>query len=157
MRWFSNHLLVDELTPDGIRAALRAGRSYVAFELTGTPVGVAFEAEQGGAVHTIGDVAPAEGAKLRVALPSIAEGLPEGAAPPAYTVRLYRATGTPDAAVEELVAEAEGALEVAAPGPGVYHAEVHVTPHHLRRWLGPQPERFLRQVPWVVTAAIRLE
>ena len=45
MFWISNHLVVDDLSPDGIREALANQRMYVTSEVFGTPVGFDFTAD----------------------------------------------------------------------------------------------------------------
>ncbi|MEJ7734830.1 MAG: hypothetical protein WKG00_37280, partial [Polyangiaceae bacterium] len=59
MRWFSNVLLMDgELTPASAKAAIAAGRGYLAFEALGTPTGFDLRAEAAGAVTELGGTAP---------------------------------------------------------------------------------------------------
>ena len=156
MRWFSNVALVEdgaELTPAALKAALRDGRSYVAFEILGVPAGFDLHAEDvgaGGAVVEVGGAAPA-GARVVARAPAMLD--PDPAVPaPEITMRLLRVT----AAGTEVVAEgADVAVEAAA--PGVYRAEVRITPHHLRPYLGPTPDGYIKSYPWVISNPIYVE
>ncbi|MEK6606405.1 MAG: hypothetical protein AABZ30_01980 [Myxococcota bacterium] len=154
MRWFANHVLVPAgdapLDPDELKAALAAGRAYVAFETLGSPVGFDFRAETaGGEIVEMGDVAPA-GATLRVTRPTIHGWSGTVAA----RMRILRATT--DGATE--VAQGDGdELAHVAGEAGAYRAEVRLVPEHLAPHLGPKPETYLHEYPWIYANAIRVE
>lgn len=105
-RHVSTHLLMHNVAQDDVWDALRAGRTYVAFDWMCDPTGFAFQVEGGGGPHQLGaEVAFAAGLKFRVAAP-----LPG-------KVRLMRQG--------EEAAVAEGAdVTFELDQPGVYRAEV---------------------------------
>ncbi|MBX3272779.1 MAG: hypothetical protein KF729_21130 [Sandaracinaceae bacterium] len=143
--WIENHVLVDEVSPDGLAEALAAARFYVTTEVFGSPVGFDFTAD---ATFEMGETAP-RGATLSVVAPRLPDGWPSDP-PPALRVVLLRAT--PTGAVE--VARGEGDLSYVASEPGAYRVEVHMSPEHARAALGSRAERLLREVPWVYSNAI---
>jgi hypothetical protein len=155
MRWFSNVALVEgpDLEIASLKAALREGRSYVAFEILGVPAGFDFHAEADGTAVEMGGTAPA-GAPLRVRAPSVLD-LDPAVEPPEITMRLLRVTegGT------EVVAEAESgaAIDVDAAAPGPHRVEVRIVPRHLRPYLGPAPDTYMKSYPWVISNPIYVE
>jgi hypothetical protein len=147
IRWFSNHILVEEGDEDPLRAeaALAAGRSYVAFEILGTPVGVDLALEGAdGQVYELGSDAPP--GTLVVGCPSLAEGSPVDGETPDITVTVLK-DGLP---------WQTGCGRFEADGPAVYRLAVDITPWHLRGFLGDDPEPWLKSYPWVRTNAIRV-
>lgn len=151
MRWSSNHLLVDSLDLEGYEEALRARRSYVAFEVVGTPVGFDFVAQTSGGVAEMGDTVPT-GAVLRVTAPRLPADHP---ADPAPAVRLRLLRSAADGAVEVAIADA-GELTHVADAPGAYRAEVLVTPHHAGPYLGRLADRLVREIVWVYSNPIHV-
>ncbi len=148
LRWFSNHVLVPEVTLGAIREAIAAGRYYVAFEAFGSPVGFTFTA---GDVH-MGDTAAA-GAELVVTRPSLPDDHPQEPAP-AVRIRILRAEA--GGAVE--VAAGEGTeLRHVADTPGAYRAEVRILPEHARPYLGRLDDELLRELVWVYSNPIYVE
>ncbi len=130
MRWFSNHMLVDELSVDGTRDALRDGRLSIVFEVMGSPLGADFVAEAGAQSYEMGEVAPiGDTPALRLARPEV---LDWGAVP----VRLEILKIEPGGAV--VVAEGTESLEYAVTEPGAYRAIVYITPEHLAVHLDEQ-------------------
>ncbi len=158
MRWFSNWLLVPadaEVTPDLAEDAMRAAKSYVVFEVFGTPLGFAVEARDGDTpVGILGDeVTATEGLALHVTPPSLDLRSPRGLDLPEVTTRVYFA----DAGGRVLLTEQEGEdpLTVALPGPGVARVEVWLRPRHLRPYLGEVVDEFV-DVPvlWIQTGGV---
>lgn len=156
MRWISNVALLESTArePDlaALKAALREGRSYVAFEILGVPSGFDFHADDGagGAVVEMGGSAPA-GAALHARAPVLHDPDPAAAAPE-ITMRLLRVT----AAGTEVVAEG-AAIDVEAAAPGPHRVEVRITPQHLRPYLGPTPDQYVKSYLWVISNPIYVE
>lgn len=151
MSWITNHLLVDERSPEGVHEALERGRVFVVFEVLGTPRGLDFVAEAEGELFEMGETAPL-GATLRVAGPTIDARWPsEGAS---YVVRLLRAT--PEGAVEVASAVDEG-LEHTPTEAGAYRVEIRMLPEHARPFLGSLADDLVREVPWIYSNAIFVE
>jgi hypothetical protein len=149
MAWQSQHLLVDG---DGREEALEAvarGRSYLTFEVFGTPVGFDFRAESGATVTEMGDESAA-GARLVLVRPTLPEGWPQASAP-AIRMRILRAAA--GGAVEVAAGEGE-TLEHVASEAGVYRAEVRMTPEHARPYLGRFADELVREVVWVYSGPI---
>lgn len=158
MRWISNvPLLSAEPAAPGpdlaaLKAALREGRSYVAFEILGVPSGFDFHADDGagGAVVEMGGSAPA-GAALHARAPALHDPDPAAAAPE-IAMRLLRVT----AAGTEVVAEG-ATIDVAAAAPGPHRVEVRITPHHLRPYLGPAADTYIKNYLWLISNPIYVE
>lgn len=103
--------LAGDASADGARVveALAGGRAYVALEALAPADGFFFEARTGGQRIPMGQtVAPASDLRLRAG----------GRVPAGTTLRLLKDG--------RLAAEATGALEAAATGPGVYRVEARV-------------------------------
>jgi hypothetical protein len=151
MRWFSNIVLLEgEITPGSLKEALRAGRSYVAFEILGVPVGFDFHADQGGSTIEMGGRAAA-GATLTARAPALYDPDP-AATPPAITMRVLRVTpGKTETAAEGL------SVDLADAAPGAYRVEVRITPHHLRPHLGYDADTYIRDSLWVISNPIYVD
>ena len=108
-RHVSTHLLLHEVTPDSVRAALKASRAYVAFDWLADPTGFVYQAALDQQDWPIGsEVALSDGLLLRVETPQ------QG------TIKMFR-NG-------ELVKEKQGhSLDVPVTQSGVYRAEVWLT------------------------------
>jgi len=153
MRWFNNRLRIHgELTPASARDALRQARTWIAFEVFGTPLGFDFVALDGGQVFEIGSEPTfSSGLTLRATLPSLDPRSPRSETAPQIRGLLYRA----DEQGRELLGEwQEGQLEVQVPGPGVYRVEVWITATHLIPYLGDRPDLAEREVPWLYSGAV---
>ncbi len=149
MSWITNHLLVDEITPEAIREALDAGRLYAAHEVLGPPVGFDFVGEDGDAIVEMGQSAPL-GATLRVRRPSLPEGFPSTPAP-AITLVLYRAA---QGGAEEVARSTEAELVHETREPGAYRVEVRMTPEHVRPFVASRADRLVREVTWIYSNPI---
>lgn len=152
MRWFANHLLVDEgweSDPRGLKDSLRAGRAYVAFEVLGTPVGFDFRAEAGGDIYEMGDTAPA-GAEIVVARPTVYGW--DGAVEATTTLLRVTAGGT-----EEVVSVEGDELRFTADEAGAYRAAIHLRPTHLLPYLGEDPSAFDHDYVWIYANPIFVE
>ncbi len=102
----STHVLAERLDEASLVAALRAGRSYVAFDGFGAGRGFDFRGVSGNSVHLMGDVvsaAPELVLRIRTPSPGIVTLWRDGE-------RFVERTGT--------------AVELHDPGPGVYRVEV---------------------------------
>ncbi len=144
LSWFSNVLLAESADADAAEAALRAGRAYVAFEALGTPRGFDFRLVADGQTYEMGSDAPP--GVLVVGCPRLAPGSPRGVESPEILVHILR-DGHP---------WATGCGLHPADGPAVYRVQVDVVPHHLRPFLGPDPEPWLRPYPWLRSNPIRV-
>lgn len=124
MRWFSNHLLVDDVSVDGLRNALSDGRLAIVFEVMGTPSGADFYGAARERTYEMGEYMPLDGPPiLHVARPNIVDW---GAANVRLEIRRSNADGT-----SEVVAEGSSDLEFEVTEPGAYRAVVYLTPDHL--------------------------
>lgn len=102
----STHVLAERLDEASLVDALRAGRSYVSFDIFGEGTGFDFRGENGGEI-VVGGGTIATGAATRLAI----------TAPAAGRIRLFR-----DGQVAQERTGRE--LVVTAPAPGVYRVEV---------------------------------
>jgi hypothetical protein len=155
MQWFSNHLLVKadaqgHWDDRSLKDALRKGRLYGAFEVFGYPLGFDYHAEQGGAVHEMGEeVSLAQNPSLKVAMPKI-DALDPSKEAPELRIRILRAKD----GGWDVAAEKDAALTFAPTLPGVYRAEVRITPKHLRAYLSTYSAQADRDFPWIYSNAI---
>jgi len=153
MRWFNNRLRIQgDLTPERARDALRQARTWIAFEVFGTPLGFDFVAVDGGEVFEIGaEPTLSDSLVLRATLPTLDPRSPRSEDAPLIRGLVYHADGQE----RQLIAEwQEGQVEVQVPGPGVYRVEVWITPRHLRPYLGDRPDLGEREVPWLYSGAV---
>ena len=144
---FSNHLLItagdDGVVDDGdLKAALRAGRLWGAFEYLGYPVGFDAVATAGGAAFDIGSDVPV-GATIHATMPSVKDLDPTKEAP-RQRLRLLKADDSEAGFVE--VASSTGDLSFVATEPGAYRVEVRMLPLHLRQDLRNEDLRILDEL-----------
>jgi hypothetical protein len=151
MRWFSNYVLVTEHTLPAIEDALSNGRMYGAFQVFGEPIGFDFHAETAKGVGEMGDeVALGDSPVLHVAIPTFFNMNPDLPAPEFYAKIV--AAGADGGAI---VAESAGdPIVYTATEAGAYRAEVHVVPHHLRQWLGGDPDDYIHDYPLIYSNPI---
>ena len=140
LRWMANTVLPEP--GESAKQALAAGRSYVAFEIVGTPDGFDFSAADG--TRMGGATADRT---LQIGCPTLHPESPRGPLDPEVLVRLIRAG--------EVVGE--GCGEHVVDQPGAYRVEVDLIPHHLVPFLGADPEPWLRPMPWILSNAIHVE
>lgn len=145
MRWFSNVLLVSgDLDPANVKKTLAKGRGYVAVEILGVPAGFDLHAESGASTFEMGDEAP-KGATIVAKAPTVF-GLDPAAQAPAIRLRLLRVTASGTTTVGE-----GSSITLPNAEPGAYRVEVFITPHHLRRYLGELPDKYVQEGPWVLS------
>jgi len=144
MRWFSNHLLVSELSPAAARAALVEGRLYIAFEAFGTPSNFDFRAQAGTEVTEMGEsVSLADAPTIHVTRP----GLLNADLDVPMSIRLIKAEVGGGV---EVAVETEGDLVFTPTQPGAYRAEVKIRPEQYRDALGDSADALLsREVVWI--------
>jgi hypothetical protein len=151
LRWFSNHLLVPEVSSEAIRDAIAHGRGYGVFEIFGQPTGFDFRAESAGAVAEIGDtVMLALAPRLVLAPPDV-----PGVSARDLRLRLLRidASGSNEVAA----GPATQPLSWAPTAPGAYRAEVRITPRHLRSFLGSLAATADQELVWIYTSPIYVQ
>lgn len=144
LRWFANHPLAAEDTPEAIEAALAAGRSYVAFEALGTPRGFDLHLASGGSVVEMGG--EGAGGELVVTCPTLHPETPRGPLDPEITATVYR----------DGAAWKSGCGTFPTEGAGLYRVRVEIVPHHLEPFLGEDPAPYLHAYPWIYSNAIRV-
>lgn len=144
-QFFSNHILVEDKTPEAIEGAIDSGRLYVAFEFLGFPFGFDFYAKEGENYYEMGDeVEYKSGLKIFIKCPR-AFHLDPNNPQPEITCVLIKV----DSSGSRIVAGNVGDVEYAVSGAGAYRAEVHIVPWHLAPWLGSDPNRFMHDYPWI--------
>ncbi len=149
MYWIQNVLLVDDVTVDGVRDALDAGRFYVTTPALGRPVGFDFVADDAGATREMGEDA-ALGATLRVTLPTLGPSFPSDPAP---VLRAHLIRSEPGGGVE--VASGDGpTLEHVADAAGAYRVEIRMVPEHASPYLTGRASALIREVVWVYSNPI---
>jgi hypothetical protein len=127
--WFANVALADDPDdPAAIEAAVAAGRSFVAFEVFGTPAGFdVFAGDGSAAVGELGDeVSAGVGLQIEVAVPSVYQ-LDPALPAPEIRARILRIDA---AGVTEVAAGPGPSLAAPLDAPGAYRVEVLITPHH---------------------------
>ena len=150
MRWISNVALVDGvIAPSTVKAAIKAGRSYVAFEILGVPAGFDFHVEDAGNIIEMGGQAK-PGSSIVAQAPKVWD-LDPAVEAPMITMKLLRiANGSTTSIAEGSDIRIDGAEA------GVYRVEVMMTPNHLKPYLGETPDTYVREYPWVLSNAIRI-
>jgi hypothetical protein len=147
MRWFSNHLLVDEVTPQKLKAAIKAGRGYVLFEVFGPALGFDAHMESADALMAeMGDEVLLSGKPTLIVTPPHVDLAP-GQVAPDLTVRVIRA----DKPEGTLVATGDGkaALRYVPDRAGAYRVEVRIVPRHLGGYMGQSEKALMREFAWV--------
>jgi hypothetical protein len=148
LRWFNNRLRVTEVTPAGVREAMDAARSWIAFDVFGEPAGFDFFAEADG-VAEAGSEVPV-GSTIVVRAPTLDPRSPRAdVSPDVRTVLIHS-----DGEQRTVVAEGDGELRAVAEQTGVYRVEVWITPHHLAPYLGDRPDFAEREVLWIQTGGL---
>jgi hypothetical protein len=150
MHWFSNYVLVPAGPLDDavLKQAIAKGRMYGAFDCMGYPQGFDFYAV-GSQDYEMGDQIPAgESVTLHLSIPTVFRLDPDGPAP-VISGRILKAN---DGEWEE-VSSGDADLAYTA-GPGVYRAEIHMVPEHLRPWVGPITEEFVKEAVWIYSNPI---
>jgi hypothetical protein len=154
-RLASNLVLTETLDADRVQAALKTGRSVMAFEALGSPVGFDFVAVQAGAVPRateMGGVADLSFGPVRFEV-----GAPE-------LHPLWNATTPHEINLELLRIDSDGQARVVASHdssfvfetevPGAYRVHVTMIPRHLRSYLGDLASEAERSFPWVISNMI---
>lgn len=145
LRWFSNVLWTDDDSVTAQQAAILAGRGHLVFEILGTERGFDLHLrESDGDIVEMGG----EGSEgvLVVGCPTLDPRSPHGLDAPEIGVRVLKDGET----------WKEGCGEHPTEGPGVYRVEVDIVPHHLRPFLGADPEPWLKTYPWIYSNALRV-
>lgn len=150
MHWFSNYVMI----PDGefddrtLKEAIGHGRMYGAFDFLGYPTGFDFHALAGDTVYEMGDQAPAADLHLKVSIPKVFKMDPFGPKP-VITARILKAN---DGEWLE-VASATEDLDITVDA-GAYRAEIRILPEHLRPWLGPEADTYIKEFIWIYSNPI---
>jgi hypothetical protein len=151
MHWFANYMLIPAGPYDDrtLKEALGKGRFYGAFDYLGYAEGFDFHA-RADRIYEMGQSVPAQQAQLTLKLPRV-HRLDENGPAPQVRGLILRAEEGSWRVVKEGAQDLT--LEV---GPGAYRAEVRMTPWHLERWLGEEAEKYLKEIVWVYSNAIRV-
>ena len=152
MSWITNHVLVDEVSPEGIQEGLDTGRLYVVHEVFGTPMGFDFVATDGTDEYDMGDAAPL-GVMIEASMPALPEGFPNDPAP---TLSLHLLRSEAGGAVE-VASTTEATLSFAADQPGAYRVEVRMVPEHARPYVAAVADELIREQTWVYSNPIFVE
>lgn len=146
-RWFSNWLYADDAGARAAEEALAAGRTAIVFEALGRPDGFDLHLEDAdGVVYDMGS-RPPSGGTLHVGCPTLSRRSPKGEEEPGIIVNVFR-----DGALWRSECGSHD-----TDGPGVYRVRVDVIPHHLRPFLGEEPDVWIVSYPWVYSNAIVVE
>jgi hypothetical protein len=151
MRWYSNYVLV----PDGpvddkiLKETIAAGRLYGVFDYLGYALDFDFHAEAGELVVEMGEHVDGDEANLLVTMPEIWGLNPASPLQPELRSIILKAND----GEWETVAEGLGDLS-ATVGPGAYRAEIRMVPNHLRPWLGPFADDYIKEWIWIYSNVI---
>ena len=149
-RWFSNVLLsASGEDPADADEALAAGRLFLAFEIFGTPDGLAFWYEDAaGEPYEQGESCQGcAGGTLYLDCPQVSTNSPQD--------------GVNEAEIKAVIFRdgeswQQGCGSFALDEPGNYRARIDILPAHLTPFFGADPEPFLHEYPWVYTNALRI-
>lgn len=154
LRWFSNHVLVNSLSRTEIQTALSAGRSWIAFEGIGIPVGMNYWIEIGGTSSPVGSTVSYSSGQthLKVSAPTLHSASPSDGKTPKVIIRLRKSTTGGN---DTVVASSENAdLDYVVSAAGVYRVEVAIVPYHLWTYFGYQRLKLMKEYPWIITNPI---
>ena len=160
MRWIENRMLVTDVSIEGMKDALRSGRSYGLFSVFGSPDGFRFVGEANGKVLEMGGAQQGP-MTLTVRLPKSAQPL-SGAkwdAAASTKVELHASLFHTSATETTLVKESTllgDTFKFSATEPGAYHVEVWLKPKHLLSALGSQTGLADTDYLWVISNPIRV-
>lgn len=147
LRWITQHIRVpvaEADDPRAVQAALAAGHFMVVAEVLGTPEGFDVRlTTDSGVVETGGVGGPGT---LTVTCPTLASGSPRGLDDPDLSVVVLH-DGEP---------WAEGCGDHPVTEPGAYRVEVHMVPHHLRRFLGTHADEWIVAYPWIYSQPVHV-
>lgn len=156
-RLASNLVLTSTLDGDAIQDSLKSGRSVMAFEALGSPVGFDFVAVQAadGAVIEMGSAARlgAGPVRLEVQAPKL-HALWSSKTFPEIKLELWKVNKDGEA---QRVASHDGSFVYEAAETGAYRVHVTMVPRHLRAYLGDLAAEAERTFPWVISNMIRVE
>jgi len=151
LRWFSNHVLVSDMSYASLKSALQNKRSWIAFEGLGTPYGMDFYAQTGTTqVGPGGTMTMVSGqTTITVKLPSLHSASPTDGAHPLIKIRLRRpqADGTAPIVAETINTD----LNYTVWQTGAYRAEIVMIPFHLSGFLGHARNQLAKEMPWIIT------
>ena len=141
MSLFSNVLLVEGDGPQHYKAALKAGRNFVIFEVLGTPTGleVSYGGQEAGGAGPTGQV-------FHVTCPTLAPTSPQMGEAPEISVTLYKG--------EEIYQQ--GCGDYTLNEPGLYRVRIDIVPHHLLSFLGSQSQYADQSFPWIYSNIFRV-
>lgn len=157
LRWFSNHLLVNALTIDENKAAIRQGRGWWVFEAAGSPVGMDFYADNGTTTIGVGETGTyaAGTTTLTVKVPHLHPDSPQNRTQPTVTVRVVRVTTGGE---DEVIGQATNSdLSVAVTQVGQYRAQVGIDLRHLEGYFDSEVIDASVELPWIVSNHLYLE
>lgn len=152
--WFANIALAsDPDDPSSIKEAVAAGRSFLAFEVFGTPAGFdVFASDAGGVAGELGsELTTAADLQIEVKVPQVF-GLDPALPAPEIRARILRvdASGT-----TEVAAGPGPSLAAPADVPGAYRVEVLITPLHRGPYLRRLGTAFAeREQVWIYSNPI---
>jgi hypothetical protein len=147
LRWFSNWLLVDPNESDATasKTAVANGKLWVVFESLGAPEGLDFYLKGTGGRVEMGGTG--EGERLHIGCPTLFSGSPQGLEDPEISIVLKK-NGE---------AFAAGCGDHSVDGPGFYRVEIDMVPHHLRGFVGSDPDKWMHPYPWAYSNGIVVE
>ncbi|MFO0557015.1 MAG: hypothetical protein U0269_03240 [Polyangiales bacterium] len=156
-RWFNNELIIDgPVTRASLLAGLRAARARVRFEAWGSAEGFRFNVASGGS-RSLADgstVALSSNPVLEVTAPRVL-GLDPSLPAPVIRVRVFKADSRAPTGWTEVASDPRE-LRFTVTEAGVYRAQADITPNHARPYL-PRLERYVREVPWIYSGAVRVQ
>ncbi len=157
LRWFANDVLVaDPHDPAQIKAALRAGQMYAAFEIMGTPAGfdVYATTAAGATVELGGQLAVADAGTLTVDVPTVFDLDPSLPAPEIHASIIHV-----DASGATVIATGDGpTLTAPMSAAGAYRVEISIVPNHLGPYLHDLGPMYAQQeLPWIYASPIYVQ
>jgi hypothetical protein len=152
VRSMSNHVLVNNVTADEIKASIKAGRSWIVFEGFGSPVDFDLLATVGGSTAGVGDTIALSGgsASVVVKAPHLHPASPHVGFPPEIRIELKRVASD---GTEAVVAQSGFGMDLTytATSPGAYRAEVYIIPRHVAAFLSSFSDLANKEYRWIVT------
>lgn len=156
MRWFNTRIEVSQgASAREIIEALRNRKTWISFEVLGTPDGFEAKVLDGSTEYAIGsEISLQEGQELQVTLPFLSHDSPQDPyLPPHIEGRIYHFDGQTRT---EIHTWDSGTAIQPITEAGVYRVEIWIQPLHLGPYLGERVDYSEKWMPWIYSGGFFL-
>ena len=154
IRWVTHYLLVTAKEIDGVKDALRHGRSWMVFEGLGSPQGMDFYGKNSLVTVEMGGTLTYQPNQtvLHVELPHLHADSPQSTVSPVVILRLKKIDTT---GAETVVATGtQQSIDFSVMEPAIYRVEVSIIPLHLEKYLNYKKKKANSETVWALSNPI---